>query len=474
MRKEAVRRASRRAFRGVVGLYLIVSPWLAACGGSPTGLSRGGTAGHGGIGVVGPTSGGGAGGGAGLGGSIGGAGGAGAMGGFGAGAGQPGGVGAAGAAGGAPAGSDGGGSSGVPGGARGASGMGGPGGASGPGGSPVVGACGARGVLYEGKVAVIDVFAHPQGFIIVRADSVSLVGRDRQVIRTVTFPREITAAAFDGTRLVVADRAGLTVSSPDLELGATAFVAETCAAAVLVSGGRFVCGPNVDWDRLFYTYDVAAATPALIATSDPETYHGVPMRWVPGTDDFVTVTVGFSPSDFYLHHVDATGKVAFVNESPYHGAFAATTVFAFDGAPAAHLIQTAGLMLSIYGEGCNSMTTSFTSGCFVKDGALGTLFDKQTFVGLTDDAAGSLFGLVGSSDTSFGSPCPSPGGCVVQKIDVASRLIESQKTYVIPSLLQVVRMTPDPKCAAVAIAYSTPDPSATYQAGGYRVETFDY
>jgi hypothetical protein len=147
---------------------------------------------------------------------------------------------------------------------------------------------------------LIDLFVVDAGIIVVDASSVALIGRDAKVIKAVPFARQITAAAFDGTTLVVADAAELTVMSPALDVGPTAFLIDGCGSAVLVGGNYFVCGPNTDVSRVYDTYDVRMNPPTRIASSSPYTYDGVPMRPVPGTNHFVTVTLNISPPSFSL------------------------------------------------------------------------------------------------------------------------------------------------------------------------------
>jgi len=322
-----------------------------------------------------------------------------------------------------------------------------------------------------GSQILIAFFVVDEGVITVLSDQVALLGRNAQVIKSVPFPREIKAAAFDGTTLVIADLAALTVMTRSLDTGPSVFVTETCAAGVLVSGNRFVCGPANDWDRIFYTYDIGAATPAQIAISSPYTYNGTPMRRVPGTDDFITVTTNLSPSDFHLYRVDATGKAVYINESPYHGDFAVGVTYAFDGSPAGRLIQTAGLILKIYGDGCDATMNPFTTGCFIKDGVLGTLRTGESYVGLADDAAGSVFAVVAAGNT-FDAPCK--GGCTFQRIDIATRTITSQKPHAFTNSYYYPIMTAaDPKCANIVLGTSTSTDPFT-NAAGFRLESFDY
>jgi hypothetical protein len=326
-------------------------------------------------------------------------------------------------------------------------------------------------LLLAGTQSLIAYFVVDEGVIAALDDRVVLVDRNAQIIKSVPFARQITAAAFDGMTLVIADQAALTVLTRMLDIGPSVFVTETCASGVLVSGKRFVCGPANDWNRIFYTYDMGAAPPVQIGVSSPYTYNGTPMRRVPGTDDFITVTTNLSPSDFHLYHVDSTGKAVYINESPYHGDFAATTTYAYDGSPAAHLIQSAGLMLKIYGDGCNSTMNSFNTGCFIKDGVLGTLRTGESYVGLADDAAGTVFGVVAAGNT-FDAPCKT--GCAFERIDVATHTITSQKQHPFTSSYYFPLMTaPDPRCANIVLGMATStDPFATTT--GFRIESFDY
>jgi len=370
--------------------------------------------------------------------------------------------------------------SGAPGtGVAGSVGVGGTVGAGGAAGTGVAGTGGSAGgaaecaprLLLDGSQSLIAYFVIDAGVIAALDDRVVLVGRNAQVIKSVPFARQITAAAFDGTTLVIADAAALTVMTPALDVGPSVLVTETCVAGVLVSGKRFVCGPAEDWDRIFYTYDVGAVPPVQIGVSSPYTYNGTPMRRVPGTDDFITVTTNLSPSDFHLYHVDTTGKAVYINESPYHGDFAATMTFAYDGGPPAHLIQSAGLMLKIYGDGCDSTMNSFNTGCFVKDGVLGTLRTGEGYVGLGDDAAGNVFAVVAAGN-NFDAPCKT--GCAFQRIDVTTRTILSQKQHSFTNSYYFPVMTaPDPKCGNIVLGTATStDPFATSK--GFRLESFDY
>src|SRR6185503_9257867 len=80
----------------------------------------------------------------------------------------------------------------------------GTGGGGGGAGTAGGGECTPR-LLMAGSQILIAFFVVDEGVITVLSDQVALVGRNAQVIKSVPFPREIKAAAFDGTTLVIAD-----------------------------------------------------------------------------------------------------------------------------------------------------------------------------------------------------------------------------------------------------------------------------
>jgi hypothetical protein len=320
---------------------------------------------------------------------------------------------------------------------------------------------------------LIDLFVVDAGIIVVDASSVALIGRDAKVIKAVPFARQITAAAFDGTTLVVADAAELTVMSPALDVGPTAFLIDGCGSAVLVGGNYFVCGPNTDVSRVYDTYDVRMNPPTRIASSSPYTYDGVPMRPVPGTNHFVTVTLNISPPSFSLFQVAPdTGAVTFSGSSPF-AAYAATQVMAFDGTPATHMIQSQGDILGLTGSGCQSPTQSIY-GCFMQTGVLGTLRTGQSYLGLGDDGAGRIVAVVAQSMALSPYQAQCPSGCPVQLIDISSRTILQQQTYPLSDLVAVVRAAYDPVCGMAILGYTKVSSNATLGVGGYRVQALAF
>lgn len=339
---------------------------------------------------------------------------------------------------------------------------------------PAVTGCVRSGKLIGGKETLIDLFTIDEGILVVRNDAILLLGRDGAVKKMVTATRPITTASFDGTSLVVGDAAMITVYSPALENRGTVLLTESCVSSVLMNGDVFVCGPSNDWDRIFYTYDVKGLK-AIGRSTQKFTYHGRPMRRVAGTDYFITVTTDLSPSDFYLYKVLPGGTdVVYVNESPYHGDFAATTTYAFNATPATHLINVSGLMLRIFGDGCDLQHNSFTSGCFVKDGTLGLLPTGRSYLALANDATGRLFAVTNEGTQNYGYLSPlCPGGCNVQRIDVATRAVVTQRSHLMASR-RFIALRPDTSCKMVALGYELATSTSSSDYGGYQIDLLEY
>jgi hypothetical protein len=282
----------------------------------------------------------------------------------------------------------------------------------------------------------------------VTAEGAELVSRAGESLQSYESPRTITAAAYADGMLVLADQAMFTTLDGDFATLGSGTLTESCAGAVVLSGGRFVCGPENDWDRLLYTYD--AIEGSELAVSMPYTYNGIPMRPVPGLDEFITVTVDLSPSDFHLYAVGSgSDTVVYVNESPYHGDFPVELGYAFIGDPATHVVIETGAMLLIHGDGCEAGGT-FDATCFEKDGELGTLPpDVLSYLELREAADGSLYGLLANFDAFYGDlPCAETP-CTLQRIDPAQKLVVAAASITTPRTYNFLR--PDPSSSGVVV-----------------------
>jgi len=307
------------------------------------------------------------------------------------------------------------------------------------------------GVLSEGADTLVGAFVADAGIVIVLSTGVRVVRRDGSELKRWDAPRPLMAAALDGTLLGVADGAKVTALdlAADLNALSSTELIEACTAAVMVSNHRFVCGPSNDWDRVYYIYDLLQGK--LLASSNKYTYNGRPMRRVPGRDAFITVSDDLSPSDFHLYTVAADSTLTYLGESPYHGDFSISNIYAFDGEPPNHLVTSTGLLLDIGKPECTQPSTSSTAlmGCFVKDGALGTLTGAQTFVGMSTQG-GLLYALLDVGSTS--GPSSPTRNYLLQSIDVAAREVKTQSVHAL-DVVRVVAIAFDAQSSKVMVAH---------------------
>ena len=322
--------------------------------------------------------------------------------------------------------------------------------------------------------SLIAAFPTEHGIVLVLSTGVHLFDREGKELARWDDARAIATAALDGNMLGVADGAivtGLDVSDKLREVSSTQLV-EACTASVMISDGRFVCGPANDWDRVFYTYDLGSGK--LLASSNKFTYNGRPMRRVPGTNKFVTVSDDLSPSDFHLYSVGDDHTAVYLGESPYHGDFRVTNNYAFDGAPPTHLITDTGLLLDIGRADCQQgqapMFNGMVAGCFVKDGALGTLTGAQSFLAMSNQG-GTVYALVDTG--SAAAPGATTRTLLLQSIDVAAREVRSQSNYALSqNLVRVVALDFDAQTSKIllALALVTSDGTGQNAQSKYSVE----
>ena len=125
------------------------------------------------------------------------------------------------------------------------------------------------------------------------------------------------------------------------------------------------------------------------------------------------------------------------------------------------------MLLSIYGTAATACTSaSLSGGCFIKDGALGTLKGNEHFVALTEAGNGTLIGL--SAPTN--GPVGCAGGCGFQIIDIATRTASGFTGYRPKGAADrlMARAAPAPGRIAY-VGYNAASPGT-----GYRVEAIRY
>jgi hypothetical protein len=302
--------------------------------------------------------------------------------------------------------------------------------------------------LTNGAAALIDVFVGDKGVYVVTSAGASLFDRSGMLVKSVSSPEAITSAAFDGNQLMLAAKTTLTTYDTSLAVVATGTLIEPCGASILISNHRFLCGSASDWDHVFYTFDTLSG--ALIATSSKYTYNGIPMKRIPGTDDFVTVDPENEPSDFNLYSVSSAGVVTYINHEPW-STINASPVFAFDGAPPVHLVSQWGVLATIFGSDCLTNIGATKTTCFVTDGNLGILTGTQQFDGMDSDAAGNLYGLIDMIDPITDPPCSH--GCLLDTISVANKTVLSQRVVQL-TMDRLVAFRHDPIAGAALVGYN--------------------
>ena len=323
--------------------------------------------------------------------------------------------------------------------------------------APIVPApgCGST-LVYSGQEAVVDAFPTGPGILIVRASGVLLVDRTGQVLRELKMPREVTGAAYDGTRLVIADRGMLTELRPTLERVASKPLRETCSVMAILGDGRVVCSGST----YVFTYRMDATTPGR-----PIDFARPRLRVVPGTSDVIegVALARYPDTGFALRaYGDQNAKLW----APY----------AFKGSPVTHVVATDGALLKI--AGC-TLSYPGASNCFTPDGNLGTLRAQEGYVGLVEDSPTSALALVRKM------PVPYPpfderacaAGCFAQRIDLNSRTVLSEKPHTLDGFVWK-SMRPDTQCRKLMVLSRTvaeprgnDDPEIL---GDYRVQLLDY
>lgn len=319
--------------------------------------------------------------------------------------------------------------------------------------------------VVRGEGTLRAFFATSDGAIVVDSRRAYVIDREGNELREFSTGRELDHASFDGEYLALADRSTLTTLTRTLEPVATAMLLERCASSVIVSRHRFVCGPERDWDRIFTTYDLV--TGELLTESMPYTYNGTPMRVLPGSDHFVTVTTRLSPSDFHLYRVDEYDAAVYLGESPYHGGISARDVYTFVGTPVTHLVNDEGTLFEIFHEDCREDFSSFETGCFTRDGDLGALTGDERYLAMTRDAEGDVWGLAGASRwPSDDRGCE--GGCTLHEVDAESRMRLFETRVSIP-FDSVVAMEHDRFVDGVWLAVHEPPEDSWEDPTHYRI-----
>jgi hypothetical protein len=330
--------------------------------------------------------------------------------------------------------------------------------------TPVFGApgCGSE-LVFSGQERIVEAFPTGPGVVVARASAILLVDRTGQILRKLEMPREVTAAAYDGTRLVVADRAMLTELKPTLEPMASRPLRDTCQGVAILPDGRILCGGGAF--HVLYRLD-GSAPGQLVSAGGSGAF-----RVIPGRPE---VMVGA-----FLTSFPDGGSELFAGG----GGFGSPTLgplFAFKGSPATHLVASDGSYLKITGPECAPSIGGFGNSCYGVDGKLATLRPMEAYIGMVEDSPASVLALVRKNATSS-FPQPSDrlcaDGCFAQRIDLGQGTIVSEKMHRLDGVAWKT-LHPDPFCKKLMVVSRTvaeaPFEQDPEPVGDYRIQLLDY
>jgi len=275
--------------------------------------------------------------------------------------------------------------------------------------------------LSIGTDQVVAVFPAPDGIFVVRRGHVELVSRDGVRVGLIAAPREITAAAFDGARLAVADRAVMTFYGPRLAVTGSAPLVDRCEAVAATSAG-FVCEPEETGQRGFSTYDADAGGARAASPPDLPSDEGVgPLARVPipGQERVLLLDLTTTLYTASLFDVSPSGILSLYVARDIGGPNGISAM-AFDGDPAQRLVLDRSDVYLIAPPGCSA---DKPDQCLLPDGQLPTVEPPNYNFALAGGGQGAVQVLRAFSSGGCA------GGCALQSIDLATRAITASRMF---------------------------------------------
>lgn len=316
---------------------------------------------------------------------------------------------------------------------------------------------------------LLDMFAAGDDLLLVRPQRISRVSLlDGGEQAHWDAPRALTAAAFDGTRLVALDSARLTqLELATLKEQSASNLAEPCSYAVLVEDGPLAC--------LTSGNELLALEPAdggRTGASVQNVRSGGRLLYVPGTRRLLVTDYGsFAP---LVYEAPLDGGIAQVGDAS--SAFLSSSGMfnqpvGFDGDPAANLITRQGLLFNI-----NATCGGAGEPCLVRSGTLGVLANPEVFLGMSHGDAGQLYGLLdpNPNGSSFNARCDTVA-CRLVRVDVPARELRAELKIRRP-LRDVIALRPLPAQNALIVAlsvYARDQVSSLATDAGHQVVRFD-
>ncbi|MDQ3032272.1 MAG: hypothetical protein M3Y87_07645 [Myxococcota bacterium] len=271
------------------------------------------------------------------------------------------------------------------------------------------------GALLTGFGQLSGFYVAEAGYLLVLSHEVRLVDRDGTERARWESPYRITASAFDGELLGIADSARLTgLRAGDLAEVSRSTLHRNCWSAAMLGGHRLVCtGDRREFELVFSVYDLMSGGELGRSEPVPDAV-GTRIAAVTGHDAFVTVGAGEFPSHrFELFRVTSEGPWIVEHHALFDTGESGAQ-FALVGDPATHVVNDLGRLLRF--DGCER----FNLECFVRDGSIGTFGVRERVLAIDELTTDSVVALTAAHEPG-GMQCAL--GCGVQRADVASRAV---------------------------------------------------
>jgi hypothetical protein len=295
--------------------------------------------------------------------------------------------------------------------------------------------------ISAGRDYLVAAFPTQAGVIVVRAGHIEIVSRDGASLALIATPRDNVSASFDGTHLVVADRAMLTAYDTSLTSMGETPVGEPCYSIAAVSN-RVVC-------TAFYgAYPFWSYVPRPGGTPVRSSYSGSVNQGVgsvfgvPGRQQLLQANTGSFDKSLMLFDVSAAGVVSDTAGSVGEGFESGTlgpSFVAFDRTTPQRLMASSG---NFYRLGAADCVTAKPQTCLVPDGKLAPRFTpSEIIVAAVGDGAGHFL-VLRTRPYAVQKPLCALG-CALDSVDAVTGQVD-RTTIVRFSLDQPVSAEYDP------------------------------
>ena len=156
--------------------------------------------------------------------------------------------------------------------------------------------CSLVDLVSKQEMPIVAVLMHKTGIVIVRTTSIEIQGYEASDSKLVYAEGRPQSAAFNGRLLAVADLQAIRVYGTDLKKKGIIPLKAECAHSILSASDLLICSDTKNLGGEFRIYDLNRLM--LVATTGKNTHPGHPVRWVPGTNQFVSSAPDGNPSRF--------------------------------------------------------------------------------------------------------------------------------------------------------------------------------